>query len=242
MTKVLENGEIYTYSYRADGLRHEKNINGEITTFIWDEQNTVGEINGNKELISKYIRGINLIYMDDLSDQKKFYLFNGYGDVVHLTDEEGEVVRKYNYDAFGNQEKILFGDLNGDGLINSTDIVLLRRYLLEIIKDFPSENGKVAADMGYIGRAFHRIEQYDRAPDGTYKIFVVWNSKGDYHFYRQNVDGSWSSKWGKAMVVWEGYNPENQKYKGFKIDVYSQEGNVDVNPWEDEKECVVTIY
>ncbi|TYQ14731.1 UNVERIFIED_CONTAM: RHS repeat-associated protein [Acetivibrio alkalicellulosi] len=147
LTKVLENDEIYTYSYRADGLRHEKNINGEITTFIWDGQNTVGEINGNKELINKYIRGINLIYMDDLSDQMKFYLFNGHGDVVHLTDEEGEVVRNYNYDAFGNQEKILFGDLNGDGLINSTDIVLLRRYLLEIIKDFPSENGKVAADL-----------------------------------------------------------------------------------------------
>ncbi|TYQ14733.1 UNVERIFIED_CONTAM: RHS repeat-associated protein [Acetivibrio alkalicellulosi] len=147
LTKVLENDEIYTYSYRADGLRHEKNINGEITTFIWDGQNTVGEINGNNQLISKYIRGINLICMDDLSDQKKFYLFNGHGDVVHLTDEEGGVVRNYNYDAFGNQEKILFGDLNGDGLINSTDIVLLRRYLLEIIKDFPSENGKVAADL-----------------------------------------------------------------------------------------------
>ncbi|TYQ14729.1 UNVERIFIED_CONTAM: hypothetical protein Cloal_1103 [Acetivibrio alkalicellulosi] len=45
-----------------------------------------------------------------------------------------------------------------------------------------------------------------------------------------------------VFVDLNNFYPENQKYKGFKIDVHSHEGNVDVDPWENEKECVVTIY
>ncbi|TYQ16653.1 UNVERIFIED_CONTAM: Endopolygalacturonase [Acetivibrio alkalicellulosi] len=47
---------------------------------------------------------------------------------------------------------ILYGDLNGDNLVNSTDCVLLRRYLLEIISEFPCENGLMAADMNRDGK------------------------------------------------------------------------------------------
>ncbi|TYQ16523.1 UNVERIFIED_CONTAM: Highly conserved protein containing a thioredoxin domain [Acetivibrio alkalicellulosi] len=39
------------------------------------------------------------------------------------------------------------GDVNGDGIVNSIDYVLLRRFLLEIISDFPCPNGKLAADV-----------------------------------------------------------------------------------------------
>ncbi|TYQ16237.1 UNVERIFIED_CONTAM: endoglucanase Cel9U [Acetivibrio alkalicellulosi] len=45
---------------------------------------------------------------------------------------------------------ILYGDLNGDGRINSTDYVLLRRYILEIIEEFPVPTE--AADLNGDGR------------------------------------------------------------------------------------------
>lgn len=39
------------------------------------------------------------------------------------------------------------GDVNGDGTVNSVDLMLVKRYVLGIIVDFPSENGFWAADV-----------------------------------------------------------------------------------------------
>jgi len=44
---------------------------------------------------------------------------------------------------FRNRE----GGLNGDGNVNSTDVVWLRRFLLKLVEDFPVPSGKQAADM-----------------------------------------------------------------------------------------------
>ena len=46
---------------------------------------------------------------------------------------------------------ILYGDLNGDNIVNSLDCVLLGRFLLEIINDFPNLNGINAADLNKDG-------------------------------------------------------------------------------------------
>ncbi|MDQ2086550.1 dockerin type I domain-containing protein [Herbivorax sp. ANBcel31] len=43
--------------------------------------------------------------------------------------------------------EFIYGDLNGDGNIDSTDAALLTRYMLEIISDFPSPDGMKAADL-----------------------------------------------------------------------------------------------
>jgi len=45
---------------------------------------------------------------------------------------------------------VVKGDVNGDLKVNSTDF--LRRYLLKIIDNFPTENGKQAADLNGDGR------------------------------------------------------------------------------------------
>ncbi|MDQ2087872.1 dockerin type I repeat-containing protein, partial [Herbivorax sp. ANBcel31] len=42
--------------------------------------------------------------------------------------------------------EFIYGDLNGDGNVDSTDAALLTRYMLEIISDFPSPHGMKAAD------------------------------------------------------------------------------------------------
>ena len=41
--------------------------------------------------------------------------------------------------------------MNEDGSVDSTDITYMKRYLLRKIKDFPSENGKKAADINEDG-------------------------------------------------------------------------------------------
>ena len=39
------------------------------------------------------------------------------------------------------------GDINDDGRVDSLDYVLLRRYVLGIVREFDSEKGKLAADI-----------------------------------------------------------------------------------------------
>ncbi|TYQ16846.1 UNVERIFIED_CONTAM: GH35 family endo-1,4-beta-xylanase [Acetivibrio alkalicellulosi] len=55
----------------------------------------------------------------------------------------------FNISLVGNSVSansgITYGDLNGDGRIDSSDVILLRRYILEIIDNFPVS--KTAADL-----------------------------------------------------------------------------------------------
>jgi hypothetical protein len=42
---------------------------------------------------------------------------------------------------------IVLGDVNGDLSVDSTDITLMKRYMLRKISQFPDSNGKIAADV-----------------------------------------------------------------------------------------------
>lgn len=167
LTSTVIDNKTNTYSYNADGLRTSKSVNGVVTNHILDGQNVALETDGSGNVISKYIRGINLIAFDDITGVnvvRKFYLFNAHGDVVHLTDSTGSVVKEYQYDAFGNRILPKYGDVNGDGSITETDKLLISAYILGQIDEFPSKDGFIAGDLdgnGYItstDRAF--IDRY----------------------------------------------------------------------------------
>ena len=51
------------------------------------------------------------------------------------------------------------------------------------------------------GFTFSEIEQYEVCSPGTYKIALVIAPGLDYHFYRQNPDGSWSHKTRHSQVT-----------------------------------------
>uniref|UniRef100_UPI00289A7FDC hypothetical protein n=1 Tax=Aminipila sp. TaxID=2060095 RepID=UPI00289A7FDC len=70
------------YTYRPDGLRLSKNVNGVTTTHVWEGKDITLELDGSGEVSNRYIRGIGLIN----SDKNGWYLFNAHGDVVQLTD------------------------------------------------------------------------------------------------------------------------------------------------------------
>ncbi|MDR1753377.1 MAG: hypothetical protein LBR74_00520 [Eubacterium sp.] len=48
---------------------------------------------------------------------------------------------------------------------------------------------------------FTAIGKYETAPSGTYKVALVVDPYVDYHWYRQNPDGTWSHKPGGTEVV-----------------------------------------
>jgi RHS repeat-associated protein len=120
-----------TYIYRPDGLRHSKTNNNQTTTHVWDGSNISLDITGSNTV--KYIRGIGLI----ATDCGIFYLFDGGGSVVGLTDASGTLTREYDYDAFGNEriQVIRYGDVDGDGVIDAADVALLRAFIAAVCRD-----------------------------------------------------------------------------------------------------------
>ncbi len=138
-----ENGNgIHSYNYRPDGLRLSKTINGITTTHIWDGQSIALELDGSSNVVDSYIRGIGLIE----SDQNGWYLYNGHGDVVQLTNNTGAVTKEYEYDAFGNEKNIDVSDNNpyrycGEYFDKETGTIYLRaRYYDPVMGRFINED------------------------------------------------------------------------------------------------------
>ncbi|TYQ14896.1 UNVERIFIED_CONTAM: dockerin type I repeat protein [Acetivibrio alkalicellulosi] len=57
-----------------------------------------------------------------------------------------------NVHAYNSPDFIMYGDLTGDGQINSSDVILLKRYLLSIIPNLPSQQSIYAADLNADGK------------------------------------------------------------------------------------------
>lgn len=63
----------------------------------------------------------------------------------------------------------IYGDLNGDKVVNSIDFALLRNYLLGFSREFPNDNGVKAADVNSNGR----IDAIDFAIIRSYLLGIV---------------------------------------------------------------------
>jgi RHS repeat-associated protein len=145
LIKAIEGDKTITYSYNSDGLRNSKTVNGAVTTHVWDGDQIVLEYNGSGAVTNKYVRGINLIYAETGAN-RRYYLFNGHGDVVQLTGSDGSVTKRYEYDTFGNEKNIDATDTNVFGYCSEyfdkeTGTIYLRaRYYDTAIGRFISED------------------------------------------------------------------------------------------------------
>ncbi|MHB8956341.1 MAG: putative Ig domain-containing protein [Pirellulaceae bacterium] len=97
------------YQYDADGLRVLQKVAGEETRFLVDTNRPYAEVveeytPGGVIRVS-YVHGLDLISQNRTSDginyDKMFYHVDGLGSTRALTDGDGEVVQRYDYDAFG---------------------------------------------------------------------------------------------------------------------------------------------
>lgn len=104
LISASKDGFSIQYKYDAMGRRIEKNVNcGTITRYIYSGQDLIEERDGNNNVTAKYIyaggidnpvkvvRGANVYYF-----QK-----DAVGNVMALTNESGNIVESYLYDAFG---------------------------------------------------------------------------------------------------------------------------------------------
>ena len=103
--------ETITYAYDAIGRRIEKNINGEIKRYIYDNEDILMEFDGDNLLQQHYIHGLGIdepiaMIKNDFrngSDNAKTYYYHkdGMGSITSLTDKDGKEIEKYIYNAFG---------------------------------------------------------------------------------------------------------------------------------------------
>ncbi|WP_201319379.1 S8 family serine peptidase [Paenibacillus sp. EPM92] len=106
LTRVVTgDGKNVTYRYNGDGLLYERMENGVTTRYYYDGLNIIAEgtvTNGTVTLKARYERGRGLVARIDASGNKQYYLHNGHGDVVGLTDASGNILNQYTYDMWGN--------------------------------------------------------------------------------------------------------------------------------------------
>lgn len=103
-----------SYTYGVSGLRDSKTVNG-VTTHLWSGSQIVADYIG-AYTATIYIRGTSLASAFDWDETSKsdyrFYTQNAHGDIVNITDADGEVIKSYTYDAFGVERNISDSDTN----------------------------------------------------------------------------------------------------------------------------------
>ena len=102
-----------TYAYDALGRRIEKNINGKIKRYVYDNEDILMEFDEENAFQKYYVHGLGI---DDplamLKDNKEtrndpmdfktyYYHKDGMSSITSLTDEDGKEKEKYIYNAFG---------------------------------------------------------------------------------------------------------------------------------------------
>ena len=106
LTQTLTKNYKVSFTYAAEGLRTSKTVNGEKTVFVWDGDQLVMELSDSGKVQKRYIRGNDLVYADKGENtEKQYYVTDPHGNVVRLTDENGKVIKIYEYDSFGNEVK-----------------------------------------------------------------------------------------------------------------------------------------
>ncbi|MEN6327368.1 MAG: RHS repeat-associated core domain-containing protein [Syntrophomonas sp.] len=103
LSSFTSNGNTYSYTYDAEGLRSKKiNLDGTSTRYHCDNYGRViAESNANNLVTAQIIWGDKPLARK-IGNTFYYYLYNGHGDVIYLTDISGNIVNSYTYDEWGN--------------------------------------------------------------------------------------------------------------------------------------------
>ncbi|MCA1791646.1 MAG: hypothetical protein LC667_17880, partial [Thioalkalivibrio sp.] len=98
------------YRYDALGRRIEKNVDAAVTRYLYDGEDIALETDAAGSLLRRYRHGDGtdqpLVLEDAQSGESFFYHTDHLGSVVMLTDEDGMVAAKYEYDAYGRRTAV----------------------------------------------------------------------------------------------------------------------------------------
>ena len=99
---VAENDNIWYYGYDVNGIRSAKICGDTSTQYFTDANANViseSDTEGNQTAEMVYA---NQALARKVNGNWYYYLYNAHGDVIGLTDSQGNIVNSYEYDAWGN--------------------------------------------------------------------------------------------------------------------------------------------
>jgi RHS repeat-associated protein len=90
-------------TYDADNKVVSRTLNGTTRYFIYDGWSLIAEYNSTGSLVKSYVHGavIDEILVQTQGSTDAFYHHDALGSTVLLTNASGNIVRSYEYDAFG---------------------------------------------------------------------------------------------------------------------------------------------
>jgi RHS repeat-associated protein len=94
---------VISYKYDGLGRRIEKNVDGKITRYVYDNEDIILEYDGEGNLIAEYIHGpgIDEPLMMERDGEIYYFIADALGSIKALVDGEEGVRQMYEYDAFG---------------------------------------------------------------------------------------------------------------------------------------------
>ena len=189
-----------SYKYNASGLRYEKTVDGQRINHVWDgNQQIVADVIDNQFYEADcYIRGTNLVakynYRNGNKSEYTYYTQNAHGDVVNLTNANGEVTKTYKYDAFGVEKNIDENDTNafrycGEYYDKETATVYLRaRY-------YNPSTGRFISRDSFLGNPCDPLSLNLYTYCGNNPIFYKDSSGHSYATLPDGTMMSINSKW-----------------------------------------------
>ncbi|MDP4086432.1 MAG: RHS repeat-associated core domain-containing protein [Bacillota bacterium] len=104
LTKVTQpNGDVIQYAYDGDNKRISKTVNGAVTKYVYDGDQVSEETDASGNVEARYVYDDKGTPVSVTVGGKVYnYQYNGHGDVVALTDSNGNAVATYTYDVWGN--------------------------------------------------------------------------------------------------------------------------------------------
>jgi RHS repeat-associated protein len=99
LTQSVIGGQTSESVYNGDGLRVSHTVGGATTNYTWDVAAGLPDV--LQDGTNTYVYGIGLISATDGSGNQTYFLHDGLGSTVALTDGSGNVTATYAYDAFG---------------------------------------------------------------------------------------------------------------------------------------------
>lgn len=100
-TTVMPDGINVTDTYNGEGYRVTKQVNSQITKYVYVGDKVVLELDGSNNQTARNVQGTSLIART-AGGTTLYYMYNGHADVTALIDVSGTIQNTYYYDAFGN--------------------------------------------------------------------------------------------------------------------------------------------
>ena len=118
LESVTEGENTYSYKYDSNGNRTAKTVNGATTEFDIINGTILAQYDGTNNIYFQYVNGTAVGFIHN--DTQYLYVTNLNGDIVGITDENGNLLAEYAYDEWGkllsisadNEEHKALAELN----------------------------------------------------------------------------------------------------------------------------------